>query len=431
MKMIAWTNRFALALMVALASCVSANAQITINEATFESIALAQTDAGPQYNYEIDEIEELDSTGPYSFSEYGQAPGYSSSASVGCEHDSSLASDSMSLYGEAYSYVADDYGYAFCSADSSVGAYVTFTLSQESRVQISGDLEFQGYSANDSEIEFMLRPYGQAPLALELSEGTVSFDQVLPAGTYQLTLYTRVMLEIDFAGGDVYEYSRGIFDISMSAEAVDTVVPEFLNVRHQLTAEVAGEGFGDSDSVTDRNFNPFSDSFDISLSGLSAMCSLNSDMDEATGYFYAYGYAASSLYVQGSAFADSSSDFRTTFRLNNSGRIELSGTVGVSDFLGSDVSRDEPGYARVIVRVRDLDNKVNVVNKVITMNGYVPGGINQVDLEDEYSSVALPAGRYRLIVRAISNDVANNEQVEDSLAVAFMEVEGRIVEDGE
>ena len=431
MKMIAWTNRFALALMVALASCVGANAQITINEATFESIALAQTDAGPQYNYEIDEIEELDSTGPYTFSEYGQAPGYSSSASVGCEHDSSLASDSMSFYGEAYSYVADDYGYAFCSADSSVGAYVTFTLSQESRVQISGDLEFQGYSANDSEIEFMLRPYGQAPLALELSEGAVSFDQVLPAGTYQLTLYTRVMLEIDFAGGDVYEYSRGIFDISMSAEAVTSAVPNFLNVRHQLKAEVAGEGFGDSDSVTDRKFNPFSDSFDISLSGLSAMCSLNSDMDEDTGYFYAYGYAASSLYVQGSAFADSSSDFRTTFRLNNTGRIELSGTVGVSDFLGSEVSRDEPGYARVIVRVRDLDNKVNVVNKVITMNGYVPGGINQVDLEDEFSNVSLPAGKYRLIVRAISNDVANNEQVEDSLAVAFMEVEGRIVEDGE
>ena len=91
-------------------------------------------------------------------------------------------------------------------------------------------------------------------------------------------------------------------------------------------------------------------------------------------------------------------------------------------------SYDEPGFARIIVRVRDLDNKINVVNKVITMNGNVPGGINQFDLEDEFSSVALPAGKYRLIIRAIANDDANNEQVEDSLSVAFMEVEGRIVE---
>ena len=157
----------------------------------------------------------------------GRPPGYSSSASVGCEHDSNLSSGSMTLTGEAYSYVADDYGYAFCSADSSVGAYITFTLDQESRVQISGSLHFTGYPANDSEIEFMLRPYGQAPLALQLSEGAVSFDQVLPAGTYQLTLYTRVMLEIDFAGGDVYEFSRGNYDISLTADAVGNRCTQF------------------------------------------------------------------------------------------------------------------------------------------------------------------------------------------------------------
>jgi hypothetical protein len=428
---ITWAGRCVWFLFCAL-MCNVGLAQITINEATMESWALAQTDAGPQYNYEIDNYDELDSSATvYTFNEYGQAPGYSSSATVGVEHDSTFSSGGMNLTGESYAYVSDDYGYAFCSAESQTGAYVTFTLSQESRVQVTGELAFSGYTPNDFETEFSLRRSGQPFLTFVTQAGEIDFDQVLPAGTYQLAVLSRVMLEIDFAGGDVYEYSRGTFDISLTATAVESAVPDFLNVRHQITASFVGDDIGDSDSVTSKKYEEFQESVDVGMFGSTAESSLNSFLDDETGYFYSYGYAAAGLYIQGTASADATSDFRTTFRLNNSGRIELSGAVGVSDFLGSEVSYDEPGFAQVLVRVRDLDNAVNVVNKVITMNGDIPGGIKQVNLEDEFASVALPAGRYRLILRVIANDDANNEQVEDSLAVAFMEVEGRLVEDGQ
>jgi len=124
-------------------SCSSQNVvgQIVINEATMESLATAETDAGPEYRFDVFNWEELDSSGPYAFREYGTAPGYSSQATVGVEHESQLASNQLTLFGEAYAYVADDYGYAFCSADSQVASYITFTLTEASRVQVDWQVQ--------------------------------------------------------------------------------------------------------------------------------------------------------------------------------------------------------------------------------------------------------------------------------------------------
>jgi hypothetical protein len=131
--------------------------------------------------------------------------------------------------------------------------------------------------------------------------------------------------------------------------------------------------------------------------------------------------------VQGSASADSSSDFRTDFSLAQAGSVEFTGAIGVQEYLDY-YAHDVPGFARVFVRIRDLDNNQNVVNKVVTMDGYIgnTNGYIQVDLADELGQISLPAGNYRLIINATSDDEAVNEQLSGSVAVAFFEVEGNI-----
>ncbi len=211
---------------------------------------------------------------------------------------------------------------------------------------------------------------------------------------------------------------------------------QFDSIRHRVSAAFVGnDPYGDdfpsdSEAIASRKFQQFYGDLNLGIGGPSALSSLSSDLDPTAGWFYAYGYASTGIYVQGSASADASSDFRTDFTLATDGQIELTGVVGVSDFLGYNQSRDVPGFAQVFVRVRDLNANRNVINEVVTMNGYVPNasGLIQIDLEDEFSQIALPAGRYRLIISAASNDSAFAEQVEGSLAVAFFEVEGNITE---
>ena len=411
---------------VSLLATGVAQAQITLNQANMQSYAFAETDAGPEFSDEIDEQATLTSNGPYTFTEFGGAPGYNSGASIGVSHDSEFATNQITLSGEAYSYVADDYGYAYCSADSQVGATVTFTLPTESRLQISGSLDFEGYPATEADAYFALRRGTEPFLAQQTSSGQVSFDQVLPGGTYQLTVLSRVWLEIDGAGGDVYEFSRGTYDLTVSATATE-VAPSFQSIRQSVSVESSSDDERASDSAISRDFLPFNAAIDANLSSVTAESSLFSDLNALTGDFYAYGYAASGLYVQGTAASDADARFISNFTLSNQGEIQLSGVVGVSDSLGANQSRDDHAFARVIVRVRDLDNRVNVVNKVITLNGQVPV-TSEVDLEDEFSNVALSAGRYRLIIRAFSDDTAVEEEVAGSLAVGYLEVEGRITE---
>lgn len=420
--------RLALALAFMFCAVEEAAAQIVLNEATMASEAIAETDAGSQYSYEIANVDELDSLGPYMFDEYGSAPGYYSEASVGCEHNSDLQEGGFELSGEAYAYTADDYGYAYISADSQVAEYITFTLPEPSRIQIAGSLGFSGYPPQEADAYFALRPYGEANLYQVTSAGNLSFDEVLPAGTYQLSVLSRVWLEFDFAGGDLYEYSRGTFEVSLTATAMPVGPPSFVNVRHRVSASSIDEEDVDSDSITSRSFAPFQAEADVSTPAVTAIAALNSEVDDSSGTLYVYGYASSGLYIQGTASSDADSFFYTTFDLNNPGTLELEGEVGVVDFLGTNQSYDRPGWARVIVRLRDLTNGGNVINKVITLNGAVPNN-NVADLENLFPSVALQPGRYRLIIRALSRDDANYEQVAGSMAVGYLEVEGRITEE--
>lgn len=402
-------------------------AQITLNEATMESIAEAETDAGPSFAYQIDNYDELDAFGPYMFSEFGTAPGYNSEAEVGTTHDSDLQSSGFELSGEAYAYCADDNGYAYLTADSQVGQYITFTLSEPTRLEVSGNLGLSGYPPVEADLYFAIRPVGHSNIVQQTVAGPIAFDQVVPAGTYQLSVLSRVWLEFDFAGGDLYEFSRGNFQVSVSATSQPVAPPNFRNVRHRVEAASFSDDEQDSLRIQSNEFVPFVAEADPSLSSVTSIASLNSDVDPASGVFYVYGYAASGLYVQGTAGSDTDAHFFTTFDIANSGTLELEGEVGVVDFLGTSQSQDRPGFARVIVRLRSLDTNTNVINKVITLNGSVPSN-NVVDLEDQFSSTQLDSGRYRLIIRALARDDANYEEVAGSLAVGYLEVEGRITE---
>lgn len=427
MKSIQWISRVAFAVILAVGSARMLPAQILLNEATMASEATAQTDAGSQFDYEIDNFDELDSFGPYSFVEYGSAPGYNSEASVGVEHDSDLTAGGFELSGEAYAYCADDNGYAYLSADSQAAQYITFTLPESTRITITGSLDFAGYPGLEEDAYFAIRPVRGKILYSLTSEGNIEFDQVLSAGTYQLTVLSRVWLEFDFAGGDLYEFNRGSFQVSLTATAQPVQAPSFRNVRHRVTASSVDEEDSDFDSLSSRSFEQFQAEVDVSTTAVTSIASLQSQIDHKSGYFFAYGYAASGLYIQGTASSAADSQFYTTFDLANSGTLELEGEVGVVNFLGDYQSRDDNGTARAIVRLRDLTNGGNVINKVIKLNGSVPSN-NVADLEDLFPSTELQPGRYRLIVRAISGDNADYEEVAGSMAVGYLEVEGRITE---
>lgn len=152
-----------------------------------------------------------------------------------------------------------------------------------------------------------------------------------------------------------------------------------------------------------------------------------SGIDAATGTFYCYSQALASIYIQGDAESDALSQFRFDFKLNNSGRLVLEGVIGVADFFGRDVSRDTPGSARALVRVVDRGTGTTVYRKTVSMNGDVPGGIDEFEFEGE--GINLSAGDYRLIIRATADDVAIYDQVNFSLANAFIELEGYVEED--
>ena len=209
---------------------------------------------------------------------------------------------------------------------------------------------------------------------------------------------------------------------------------DFLSVRHTVSSSFLGvDPFGDdppfdTQTVRSTNFAAFNQNLDVGAGGVTAQSGLSSDVDPVSGIFYAYGFAAAGLYVQGSAFSDNSSDFRTVFTLDGPGRVELEGIIGVSEFLGTDFSFDEPGFARVVVRVRNLDTRTNVVRRVVRMNGRIGDGqtIEEFAFEGEDAVIELPeAGRYQLLVNARADDMEDGER-QGSLAVSFFELEGQI-----
>lgn len=192
----------------------------------------------------------------------------------------------------------------------------------------------------------------------------------------------------------------------------------------------------DSDSETNRNFgqwrsdiefnNP--NNFPTNPANIWTLASQDSDIDTASGTFWFYGGALSSIYVQGDAESEAASRFRFDFQLASSGRLVLQGVIGVSNFFGRDQARDTSGRARVVVRLVDRNTNQTVFRQVKSMNA-VPGTrfLDEFEFDDE--EIDLDAGTYRFIVNATSSDSAVYDQVNFSLANAFVELEGWVEED--
>lgn len=156
--------------------------------------------------------------------------------------------------------------------------------------------------------------------------------------------------------------------------------------------------------------------------------SQDSDIDEATGNFWFYGYALASIYVQGDAVSDSESRFRFDFQLDTSGRVVLQGIIGVTNFFGYDQAHDISGNAKVVVRVIDRDTNTTVFRKVKSMSSVGTARyIDEYEFDDE--AIELGSGSYRLVVNATADDEAVYDQVNFSLANAFVELEGWVEED--
>ncbi|MEL7498763.1 MAG: hypothetical protein AAFN77_14235 [Planctomycetota bacterium] len=179
----------------------------------------------------------------------------------------------------------------------------------------------------------------------------------------------------------------------------------------------------DSDFVESIIFGEaFNEEIDLVSSSTTTIANQSSDVDTDSGVFYAYGTAASGLYIQGSATASTESLFETQFTLPADGSITIEGIIGVSDFLGTFVSRAEPGQASVILEVRDAVGN-EVFDDSVFMNGDLPGGIRESEISEV---VDLPAGTYSLFIRATANDEAIEEEVGGSIAVGFFELEGSV-----
>ena len=191
----------------------------------------------------------------------------------------------------------------------------------------------------------------------------------------------------------------------------------------------------DSDSETNRGFGQwrsdliFNDPDNFpNPANIWTAASQDSDIDSTSKTFWNYGYALASIYVQGDAESDAASRFRFDFTLDSPGRIVLQGVVGVSNFFGTDQARDDSGEAKVVVRVIDRSTNQNVFRKVVSMNAVSSARfIDEYEFDDE--AIELGSGTYRLVVNATAYDFALYDQVNFSLANAFVELEGWVEQD--
>lgn len=209
-------KNFAASLVFSLLLVSQAVCQITYQNTAFESLARAATDAGTEYDYIINRGDEVGADGTYTFRETGDAPGYSSGASVTVEHDSELRTNGFHLTGKARSYVYDDYGYAQASANSEAAVSFTFTLNRRQRISLSGLFSLTGVSPSDYSSYFELRRSNGTLLKSSSGVGPFSFNQRLAAGTYTVYVNSYVLNELS-GGGDAYDSSTATFDVNLTA----------------------------------------------------------------------------------------------------------------------------------------------------------------------------------------------------------------------
>jgi len=212
------TKTLFMTLVLSATMASQAYCQISYESTSFESLATAETDAGPEYSYVINRGDEVGPDGTYTFNETGSAPGYGSSASVTVEHNSELRSTGFHLTGAASGNVADDYGYAACSANSESIVSITFTLTQARRISLAGTLALTGSSPPDDYSNYieLRRPNGTL-VTSSSGVGPFSYRGRLAAGTYSFYASSQVLRAIDFSGGDVYENSTASFDVELTA----------------------------------------------------------------------------------------------------------------------------------------------------------------------------------------------------------------------
>ncbi|MFN7020801.1 MAG: hypothetical protein ACK4WH_05670 [Phycisphaerales bacterium] len=209
------------ALTVAAAAATASHAGVTYPWANFDSIGTAWTDAGDEYAYHISNSDSFSGPTVYTFSEYGTAPGYSSSATVGVEHNSTLTGTGFTLTGKAYGYVSDDYGYAACYATGEALTELSFTLDTNSRVTISGSLGIGGTIAPTAYSNyFEIRNSAGSVVTSASGVASINYSGRLRAGTYTLYVSSSVLNEINFSGGDVYESAFATYSVNFKAVPV-------------------------------------------------------------------------------------------------------------------------------------------------------------------------------------------------------------------
>jgi len=206
---------------LAVASASPALAGITYTYTNFDSIGTAWTDAGDEYAYHISNSDSFSGPTTYTFREYGSAPGYSSGATVGVEHASTLTGGGFQLSGKAFAYVSDDVGYAWCYATGEALTEMSFTLDVASRVTISGALALGGNSSPTAYSNvFEIRDSKGQIVTSASGTQAIAFSGRLRAGTYTLYVSTSVFKEINFSGGDVYDNVFTTYSINLSATPV-------------------------------------------------------------------------------------------------------------------------------------------------------------------------------------------------------------------
>jgi hypothetical protein len=202
-------------------SAGSTLAGITYSYANFDSIGTAWTDAGDEYAYHISNSDSFAGPTTYAFREYGSAPGYSSGATVGVEHASTLTSSGFQLTGKAFAYVSDDVGYAWCYATGEALVEMSFTLDVASRVTIWGSLALGGNSSPTAySNSFEIRNAKGEVVTSASGTQAINFSGRLRAGTYTLYVSTSVFKEINFSGGDVYDQVFSTYNVNLSATPV-------------------------------------------------------------------------------------------------------------------------------------------------------------------------------------------------------------------
>jgi hypothetical protein len=134
------------------------------------------------------------------------------------------------------------------------------------------------------------------------------------------------------------------------------------------------------------------------------------------GDIFANGTASAGLYVQGTGDAVGDSTFRLDFRLTQAGNAAFAGVIGVD----TADSRDRPGTAFAQVRIVNLTTNQTVFNRRVNV-----GQANKLFDDD----VALPAGTYRLTIRAHAEDATDGvEEVAGSYVEAFYDIYASITE---